>query len=155
MRCEFLLQQGCTVNHMDTGLQTAIFYSARNGPWLRIIGIMGAPWQLSQVAKYMPLATMPGILLPIHNKFSTLCWSFDPIYAYPFGFKLRTQDWFLNQGGTWTQNSGVLNSFFWTKMSATDVFLKRGADVEIKDKRGFTPIFWAAESGRVDMMRLT
>ena len=44
---------------------------------------------------------------------------------------------------------------FWTKMSATDVLLKRGANLEIKDKRGFTPIFWAAESGRVDMMRLT
>ena len=42
-----------------------------------------------------------------------------------------------------------------TKMAATDVFLKRGANLELKDKRGFTPIFWAAESGRVDTMRLS
>ena len=41
-----------------------------------------------------------------------------------------------------------------TKMAATNVFLKRGADVEIKDDFGVTPIFWAAESGHVDTMRL-
>jgi ankyrin repeat protein len=39
-------------------------------------------------------------------------------------------------------------------MAATNVFLKRGADVEIKDDFGVTPIFWAAESGHVDTMRL-
>ena len=84
---------------------------------------------------------MLGIFMPAH-KFST-CRSFDPTHHLS------------------DSSGGNLDPKFWgvklvfTKMAATDVFLKRGADVEIKDKRGFTPIFWAAESGRVDMMRLS
>lgn len=41
-----------------------------------------------------------------------------------------------------------------TKMAAINVFLKHRGNMEIKDECGFTPIFWAAESGRVDTMRL-
>ena len=64
----------------------------------------------------------------------------------------------------YTTSRGNFGPKFWgvervlnvlTKMAATDVFLKRGANLELKDKRGFTPIFWAADSGRVDTMRLS
>ena len=53
LRCEFLLQHGCAVNHADTNRQTPIFYSVRNGhvSWSRIIGTMGGP-QLHSVAKF-------------------------------------------------------------------------------------------------------
>ncbi|CAL1163012.1 unnamed protein product [Cladocopium goreaui] len=91
--CEFLLQHGCAVNHVDTNRQTPIFYSVRNG-----------------------------------HGFGVESWNLDLRF---WGVEL-----------------------VFTKMAATNVFLKRGADVEIKDECGFTPIFWAAESGRVDTMRL-
>eukprot|EP00435_Cladocopium_sp_Y103_P020583 s4012_g5.t1 len=52
------------------------------------------------------------------------------------------------------QQSPIFYSVRNGHIGATEVLLKHGADINARDQHGFTPIFWAAEAGKVQVMTL-